>query len=127
MADASYSSDLDLGSTYYWRIDEVNDAETPTTWQGDLWNFTTQEVIVVEDFEDYNDWPGYEIYTMDTRTPQTAPRSVISRLLLLRLRLSTAATSPCRCSTATLAAPHIQRPHARLPLRRTGPNMVFRH
>ncbi|MHC4682340.1 MAG: hypothetical protein ACYTEK_27075, partial [Planctomycetota bacterium] len=63
VADASYSSDLDLGSTYYWRIDEVNDAETPTTWQGDLWNFTTQEVIVVEDFEDYNDWPGYEIYT----------------------------------------------------------------
>ncbi|MHC4682390.1 MAG: hypothetical protein ACYTEK_27350, partial [Planctomycetota bacterium] len=25
VADASYSSDLDLGSTYYWRIDEVND------------------------------------------------------------------------------------------------------
>ncbi|UCC99363.1 MAG: discoidin domain-containing protein, partial [Phycisphaerales bacterium] len=31
VADASYSpSPLDLGSTYYWRIDEVNDAETPT-------------------------------------------------------------------------------------------------
>ncbi|MHC4508833.1 MAG: discoidin domain-containing protein, partial [Planctomycetota bacterium] len=31
VADASYSSALDLGSTYYWRIDEVNEAETPTT------------------------------------------------------------------------------------------------
>ncbi|MHC4511892.1 MAG: hypothetical protein ACYTAO_23595 [Planctomycetota bacterium] len=63
VADASYSSALDLGSTYFWRIDEVNDAETLTTWQGDLWNFTTQEVIVVEDFEDYNDYPPHEIYT----------------------------------------------------------------
>ncbi|MHC4681892.1 MAG: discoidin domain-containing protein [Planctomycetota bacterium] len=63
VTDASYSSALDLGSTYYWRIDEVNEAETPTTWQGDVWDFTTQEFIVVEDFEDYNDWPPHEIYT----------------------------------------------------------------
>ncbi len=46
---------LDLGKTYYWRVDEVNDAETPTTWQGDIWNFTTQEYLVVDDFEAYND------------------------------------------------------------------------
>jgi hypothetical protein len=44
-----------LSSTYYWRIDEVNDAETPTTWQGDVWNFTTQDYLVVDDFESYND------------------------------------------------------------------------
>jgi hypothetical protein len=53
--DATYSLPLDLASTYYWRIDEVNDTETPTTWQGDVWDFTTQEFIVVEDFESYND------------------------------------------------------------------------
>jgi hypothetical protein len=46
---------LDLGQTYYWRVDEVNEAETPTTWQGYLWNFTTQEYFVVDDFESYND------------------------------------------------------------------------
>jgi hypothetical protein len=46
---------LDLGKTYYWRVDEVNDAETPTTWQGDIWSFTTQEYLVVDDFEAYND------------------------------------------------------------------------
>jgi len=45
VTDASYSSsDLDLASTYYWRIDEVNEAETPTTWQGDVWDFTTKEL-----------------------------------------------------------------------------------
>ena len=55
VTDASYSASLDMGSTYYWRIDEVNDAETPTTWQGDVWNFTTPEYLVVDDFESYND------------------------------------------------------------------------
>ncbi|MHC4536752.1 MAG: discoidin domain-containing protein [Planctomycetota bacterium] len=46
---------LDLGMTYYWRIDEVNDTETPTTWKGDLWNFRTQEYFIVDDIESYND------------------------------------------------------------------------
>ncbi|MHC4681505.1 MAG: discoidin domain-containing protein [Planctomycetota bacterium] len=63
VTDASYSSTLDLGSTYYWRIDEVNDAETPTTYQGDIWSFSTIEYLVVDGFEDYNDWPPHEIYT----------------------------------------------------------------
>ena len=61
--DNSYSSALDLGQTYYWRIDEVNDVEAPPTWQGDIWSFATQQFIVVDNFEDYNDWPPYEIYT----------------------------------------------------------------
>jgi hypothetical protein len=61
--DASYSSALDLGSTYFWRVDEVNNAETLAIWQGDVWDFTTQEYIVVDDFEDYNDYPPYEVYS----------------------------------------------------------------
>jgi hypothetical protein len=55
VTDASYSSALELGSTYYWRIDEVNEAETPTTWKGDVWSFSTPEYLVVDDFESYND------------------------------------------------------------------------
>ena len=55
VTEASYAPAIDLGNTYYWRIDEVNDAETPTTWQGQLWSFTTQEFLVVDDFESYND------------------------------------------------------------------------
>jgi hypothetical protein len=46
---------LDLGKTYYWRVDEVNEAETPSMWQGDIWDFTTQEYFIVDDFESYND------------------------------------------------------------------------
>ena len=60
VTEASYASSLDLASTYYWRVDEVNDAETPTTWQGDIWNFSTQEYLVVDDFESYNDIPAGE-------------------------------------------------------------------
>jgi hypothetical protein len=64
VTDASYSaSALDLGSTYYWRVDEVNEAETTTIWQGDVWDFTTQQFIVVDGFEDYNDYPPDEIYS----------------------------------------------------------------
>jgi hypothetical protein len=46
---------LDLGSTYYWRVDEVNNVETPSTWKGNLWSFTTRDYLIVEDFESYND------------------------------------------------------------------------
>jgi hypothetical protein len=47
--------DLDLGTIYYWRVDEVNDLEIPSIWLGDIWNFTTQEYLVIDDFESYND------------------------------------------------------------------------
>ncbi|GAG33158.1 unnamed protein product, partial [marine sediment metagenome] len=56
----SYSPSLDVDSTYYWRVDEVNDAETTTTWQGEIWNFSTQEYLVVDDFESYNEIPDGE-------------------------------------------------------------------
>jgi len=56
VSEASYGPlSLNLGSTYFWRVDEVNNAETPTTWQGDIWSFSTQEYLVVDDFESYND------------------------------------------------------------------------
>ena len=35
--------DLQLDQTYHWRIDEVNDAESPSLWEGDVWNFTIPE------------------------------------------------------------------------------------
>jgi hypothetical protein len=54
---------LDLGTAYYWKINEVNEAETTTTRQGDIWNFTTQKYFVVDDFEDYNDYPPDEIWS----------------------------------------------------------------
>ena len=48
---------LEFGTTYYWKINEVNETEYPATWEGDIWNFTTQEYLVVDDFESYNEIP----------------------------------------------------------------------
>jgi hypothetical protein len=54
---------LDWGVTYYWRIDEVNDAEPNSPWKSDLWSFEVLNVpIVIEDFEDYNDYPPNEVW-----------------------------------------------------------------
>ncbi len=46
---------LDLGTIYYWRVDEVNQAEIPNTWESTIWSFTTTDNIIVDDFESYND------------------------------------------------------------------------
>jgi len=56
VTDSQYNpGGLDLGTTYYWQISEVNEAEAISTWTGDLWSFSTQESIVIDDFESYND------------------------------------------------------------------------
>jgi hypothetical protein len=52
---------LELGQTYYWRIDEVNDnnwAPPGSPWKGTGWEFTVTDHIVVDDFESYNDIPA---------------------------------------------------------------------
>jgi hypothetical protein len=43
---------LEFGTTYYWKVDEVDDA---AAYPGEVWGFTTQEYAIVEDFESYND------------------------------------------------------------------------
>jgi hypothetical protein len=56
VTESSYGPlSLDLGQTYYWRVDEVNEAGTLITWEGDLWDFRAREFLVVDDFEAYND------------------------------------------------------------------------
>ncbi|MCX5644288.1 MAG: protein kinase [Phycisphaerae bacterium] len=49
---------LDLGRTYYWRVDEVNSL----TYPGEIWKFITQESVVVDNFESYTDKEGSRIY-----------------------------------------------------------------
>lgn len=46
---------LDLDTTYFWRVDEVNNAEAIALWEGGIWSFTTTGYLVVDDFESYND------------------------------------------------------------------------
>jgi Concanavalin A-like lectin/glucanases superfamily len=55
-AETSYTpAALDLETTYYWRVDEVNDADEIAVWAGGVWSFTTQAFLVVDDFESYDD------------------------------------------------------------------------
>ena len=46
---------LEWDTTYYWRIDEVNNANPDSPWTGILWSFTTANFLIVDDFESYND------------------------------------------------------------------------
>ncbi len=43
---------LEMGTTYYWRVDEVNGVDL---WKGAVWRFTTGHFRVIDDFEDYDD------------------------------------------------------------------------
>ena len=53
VTDNSYAAGaLDFGSTYYWKITEVQDTEA---WEGAVWTFSTEEFAVIEDFESYDD------------------------------------------------------------------------
>jgi hypothetical protein len=54
---------LEWDKTYYWRIDGVNEADPDSPWKGSVWSFTTANFVVVDDFESYNDYPPYEIYS----------------------------------------------------------------
>jgi hypothetical protein len=53
---------LNLATTYYWRVDEVNALHTPATWVGSVWSFTTPEFLTVDDFESYTDAEGKRVY-----------------------------------------------------------------
>jgi len=46
---------MEFGSTYYWQIVEVNEADAVTAWPGDVWSFSTQEYALIDGFETYND------------------------------------------------------------------------
>ncbi len=47
-------SKLQWDTTYYWRIDEVNDVNPDGPWTGDVWSFTTANFLIVDDFENYD-------------------------------------------------------------------------
>jgi hypothetical protein len=45
---------LEWDTTYYWRVDGVNNANPKSPWVGLVWSFTTADFLVVDDFEDYD-------------------------------------------------------------------------
>ncbi len=52
---ATYDPQLELGRTYYWKVNEANMAETPETWEGETWRFSTPAYLVVDDMLSYGD------------------------------------------------------------------------
>ena len=56
LGEESYDAGkLELETTYFWRIDEVNTANPDSPWIGNVWSFSTGDFLVVDDFESYND------------------------------------------------------------------------
>lgn len=54
---------LEFGQTYYWRVDEVNAPPEAEVNKGAVWSFATVNFVVVDDFEDYTDFPPNEIFS----------------------------------------------------------------
>jgi hypothetical protein len=55
LGEESYApGKLIFNTTYYWRVDEVNDASADSPWAGNVWSFTTGDFFVIDDFEDYD-------------------------------------------------------------------------
>ncbi|MHC4331142.1 MAG: PA14 domain-containing protein [Planctomycetota bacterium] len=46
---------LAFDTTYFWRVDEVNNTNPDSPWAGNVWSFWTGDFLVVDDFELYND------------------------------------------------------------------------
>ncbi|MCH8218206.1 MAG: carbohydrate binding domain-containing protein [Planctomycetes bacterium] len=63
--DNSFAApDLSYASTYYWRINEIDETSVPSTFEGDIWSFTTPEYRSVDDFEIYHDEEFFEIWSV---------------------------------------------------------------
>jgi hypothetical protein len=46
---------LEWNTTYYWRVDEANNANADSPWTGPVWSFATASFLIVDDMESYND------------------------------------------------------------------------
>ena len=53
---------LKFNTQYFWRVDAVNDVNPDSPWKGAVWDFTTANFIIVDDFESYTDPEGNRIY-----------------------------------------------------------------
>jgi regulation of enolase protein 1 (concanavalin A-like superfamily) len=66
-AETSYEpGDLEWNKTYYWRVDEVNDAEADSPWKGEVWSLTTADYLIIDDTETTLDYDNsVEPYTTE--------------------------------------------------------------
>ncbi|MHC4346395.1 MAG: LamG domain-containing protein, partial [Planctomycetota bacterium] len=68
---------LELGQTYYWRVDEVNE---PNTYKGRIWSFTVAEFVILDDFERYDSGDHRIYYAWYDQRSQDYPEATGSWL-----------------------------------------------
>jgi hypothetical protein len=56
--DPTYTASLDLDSTVYWQVNEVNDVMDPAVWEGPVWEMATVAYLTVDDMESYRSQEG---------------------------------------------------------------------
>jgi hypothetical protein len=114
---------LDLDTIHYWKVNEVNEAETPTTWESTIWNFTTTDHLGQPTILS---WTILNPTMTLTRLTRRATGYLRRGLTVLESRQTgrslamtfprtpsrpsfTAVSSRCRSSTTTLTAQHLRR------------------
>ncbi len=77
---------LQLGKTYYWRVDELGPGDESPVRAGDVWSFTMADRIAIDDFEAYADvsfirdtWlsGGYADLTLKLEVLDTCQQSLV--------------------------------------------------
>ncbi len=53
---------LTLATSYFWKINEMNDVGTPPAHEGEVWSFQTPEYLVIDDMEMYKAKEGLFIW-----------------------------------------------------------------
>jgi hypothetical protein len=53
---------VNLSSTYYWQVVEVNSVEDPNAWSSEVISFSTADFIMIDDMESYRDSEGFWIW-----------------------------------------------------------------
>jgi hypothetical protein len=57
-----YTPELDYNTTYFWRVDQSSSLEPNSLVKGKVWSFKSANFIVVDDFENYDDYPPNEVF-----------------------------------------------------------------
>ena len=53
---------LEWEKTYYWKVNEANGVDL---WGGSVWSFTVANFLIIDDFEDYDDFCNRVFYTWE--------------------------------------------------------------
>jgi len=56
--DPSFTAAVDLDSTVYWQVNEINNAMDPAVWEGSIWSFDTAAYVTVDNMEAYKSSDG---------------------------------------------------------------------